>query len=145
MPIATHERVRGIFSLIDDMQSGKVPWSSFDEIVAPDFAAFVPGQRMDREQFKGVMQTFASAFSDSAHSLSDIVCEGDTAMVREVWEGTQTGNFLGAPATGNRVQSVVFVMIKFEGDTIKEFHEIFDTLGLMKDTGVLSAAATQQR
>lgn len=127
------------------MQGGKVPWSRFDEIVAPDFAAFVPGQQLDREQFKGVMQTFASAFSDSSHTLTDVVCEGDTAMVREVWTGTQTGNFLGAPPTGNRVQSVVFVMIKFDGEKIKEFHEIFDTLGLMKDTGVLSAAASQQR
>lgn len=139
MPVATHERVRDIFALIDDMQSGKLSWSRFDEIVAPGFAAYVPGERLDREQFKGVMQTFATAFSDSSHALTDVVCEGDAAMVREVWSGTQTGTFLGAAASGARVESVVFVLLKFEGDKLKEFHEVFDTLGLMKDTGVLNA------
>ncbi len=141
MPVASDERVRSIFALIDDMQSGKVPWTRFDEIVTQDFKAFVPGQELDRDQFKGVMQTFASAFSDSSHTITELVCEGETAMLREVWRGTQTGTFLGATASGKRVESVVFVMLKFDGDRIKEFHEVFDTLGLMKDTGVLGATA----
>ena len=140
MPVAAEETVRNVFALIDNMQSGKVPWTQFDELTTDDFTAFVPGQQLDREQFKAVMQTFASAFSDSAHTITDLVCQGDTAMVREVWHGTQTGTFLGASPTGKRVQSVVFVMIKFEGDKIKEFHEVFDTLSLMRDTGVVPKA-----
>jgi predicted ester cyclase len=142
MPVTIHERVRNIFALIDDMQSGKAPWSRFDEMVVPNFVAYVPGQQLDREQFKGVMQAFGSAFSGSSHTLTDVACEGDTAMVREVWSGTQTGAFLGAPPSGKRVESIVFVLLKFEGDKLKEFHEVFDTLGLMRDTGVLNAPAT---
>ncbi len=142
MPVAMDGRVRSIFALIDDMQSGKIPWSRFNDIAAEGFTAFVPGQQLDREQFKGVMQSFASAFSDSSHTLTDLVSGGDTAMVREVWQGTHTGPFLGAPASGRRVQSIVFVMIKFEDGKIKEFHEVFDTLALMQDTGVMPKAAT---
>ena len=137
MPVEIDERVRGIFSLIDDMQSGRVPWSRFDDVVTADFTAFVPGQQLDREQFKGVMQSFASAFSDSSHTITNLLADGDTAMVREVWQGTHTGPFLNASPTGNRVKSVVFVMIKFDGDKIKEFHEVFDTLALMRDAGVM--------
>lgn len=143
MSLESDERVRYVFALIDDMQSGKVPWSRFDEIVTPGFTASVPGQQLDCEQFKNMMQTFASAFSDGRHMLTDVLTDGNTAMVREVWSGIQTGTFLGAPPTGRRVESVVFVMIKFEDGKIKEFHEAFDTLALMKDTGVLSAAAGQ--
>lgn len=135
------DRVRNVFALIDAMQSGKEPWSRFDDFVTADFTAFVPGQRLDREQFKAVMQSFASAFSDGSHTITDLICQGDTAMVREVWQGTHTGVFLGAQPTGKRVQSVVFVMIKFEGEKIKEFHETFDTLALMQDTGVMAREA----
>ncbi len=137
-----HERVRGVFSLIDDMQRGNVPWSRFDNIVTPDFVAYVPGQQLDRDQFKHVMQSFASAFSNSSHTLADLAVDGDTAFVREIWQGTQTGVFLGAQPTGNQVQSVVFVMIKFEGEKIREFHEVFDTLALMQDTGVMAKGGT---
>lgn len=99
-----NDRVRNVFALIDAMQSGKEPWSRFDDIVTADFSAFVPGQRLDREQFKVVMQSFASAFSNSSHTLTDLVCQGNTAMVREVWQGTHTGVFLGAQPTGKQVQ-----------------------------------------
>ncbi len=119
------------------MQSGKASWSKFDDVVADEFTAFVPGQQLNLEQFKGVMQTFAAAFSDSSRTITDVVSEGDTAMVREVWQGTHTGAFLGANPSGKRVQSIVFVLLKFENGKIKEFHETFDTLALMKDTGVI--------
>jgi predicted ester cyclase len=131
------DRIRSVFALIDDMQSGKVPWSRFDDIAADGFTAFVPGQQLNLEEFKGVMQTFGAAFSDSSHTITDIVCEADTAMVREVWQGTHTGVFLSAQPTGKRVVSIVFVMLKFQDGKVKEFHETFDTLALMKDTGVV--------
>jgi predicted ester cyclase len=133
------ELARNVFALIDAMQSGKVPWSRFDEIVTPGFKALVPGQTLNAAGFKNVMQAFAQGFSDGSHTLLDVVAEADTVMVREVWEGRHTGAFLGAPPSGERVQSTVMVMLKFENGKLSELHETFDTLDLMQKTGVLKA------
>lgn len=117
------------------MQSGKEPWSRFDEVVTPGFKAFVPGQELDIESFKAVMQSFAGSFTDSSHTITDLLVDGDAAMVREIWGGTYTRSFMGAEPTGKRVESVVFALLKFDGDKVYEFHEMFDALGLMQDTG----------
>src|SRR5579884_3025652 len=112
------EKARSMFALIDSMQSGKKPWSEFDELVTPDFQAFVPGQTLDAAGFKNVMQTFAQGFSEGAHTVLDIVAEGDTVMVREIWQGRHTGQFLNAAGTGDLVQSMVFVLLKFENGKV---------------------------
>lgn len=133
------ESARNVFVLIDEMQSGKVPWSEFDGIVTPDFKAFVPGQILDAAGFKNMMRSFAQGFSEGSHTLLDMVSEGDTVMARELWSGKHTGVFLDAPATGERVESLVMVMLKFKSGKLHEFHETFDTLDLMRKTGVLKA------
>ena len=133
------ELTRSFFVLIDEMQSGKTPWSAFDEVVTPDFRAYVPGQTLGVDGFKSVMQTFAGGFSDGSHTLLDLVAEGDSAMVREIWQGTQTGVFLSVEPTGKTVESMVFALLKFDNGKVREFHETFDTLALMQQTGVLKA------
>src|SRR5579872_40843 len=118
-----HQLTHDLFQLIDDVQSGKVPWSRFDEIVTPDFKAFVPGQTLDVNGFKQVMQSFSKGFSGGSHRLFDMVCNGETAMVREEWSGTHTGEFLGAQPTGKRVTSLVMCLVRFKDGKISEFHE----------------------
>jgi predicted ester cyclase len=130
---------RDLFRLIDEMQSGKVPWSRFDEVVTPDFKAFVPGQTLDIDGFKQVMQSFGEAFSESSHTIFDLVCEGDAAMVREEWRGTHTGTFMGAGPTDKPVSSLVMCLVRFAGNKVREFHETFDTLSLMQQVGVIHA------
>jgi predicted ester cyclase len=132
---------RNLFHLIDEMQGGRAPWSRFDDVVTPDFKAFVPGQTLDIEGFKQVMQTFGQAFSDSSHTIFDVVCDGDVAMVREEWQGTHTGLFVGAEPTRKRVSSLVMCLLRFSGEKVSEFHETFDTLSLMQQTGVIKEKA----
>lgn len=133
----TRQLTRDLFQLIDDMQAGREPWSRFNGIVTPGFKAFVPGQTLDLAGFKQVMQTFGEAFSNSSHTLRDVVCEQNVAMVCEEWKGTHTGIFLGAQPTGNEVAVVVMCVVKFTDGKIDEFHETFDTLALMQKTGVI--------
>ena len=132
------EAARNIFALIDQMQAGTKPWSTFDEVITSDFRAFVLSDVIDVAAFKAQMQTFGAGFTESSHTVYDLACEGDTVMVRELWQGKQTGAFLGVEPTNQHVQSVVFAMLKFENGKVKEFHEMFDSLKLMRDAGVMS-------
>lgn len=129
---------RQVFELIDQMQAGTVPWTRFDEIIAPGFRAYVPGAVVDADGFKKQMQTFGAAFSHGKHTVHDVVSDNNVAMVRETWEGMHTGTFLGAPATGKTVSSLVMVLLRFHDRKLTEFHETFDTLALMRDTGVIA-------
>ena len=134
----TKELTRSFFALIDEMQSGKTPWSRFDDIITPSFKAFVPGQMLEADGFKKVMQTFGEGFSDSSHTIYDLAAEANVVMVRELWQGVQTGVFLGVEPTGQRVESMVMALLKFKDGKVDEFHESFDTLDLMRKTGVLT-------
>ena len=136
----TKQLTHNLFQLIDDMQAGRQPWSRFDEIVAPGFKAFVPGQTLDLAGFKQMMRTFGEAFSNSSHALREVVCERDVAMVCEEWKGTHSGVFLGAQPTGKAVAVLVMCLVKFVDGKVGEFYETFDTLGLMQKTGVIPAA-----
>lgn len=131
---------RNVFQLIDEMQTGKAQWSRFDELVTTDFKAYVPGQVLDLDGFKGVMQMFGNAFSNGSHTIAEIVGSDDTVMVYETWKGRHTGAFLGAEPTGKEVAVPVMVLLKFDGNKVREFHETFDTLGLMQKTGVIGSA-----
>jgi predicted ester cyclase len=71
----------------------------------------------------------------------DLVCEADAAMVREEWQGTHTGVFLGAQPTGKRVSVTVMCLVKFDAGKIRQIHETFDTLSLMQQTGVLKMSS----
>ncbi|EDK72496.1 protein of unknown function DUF1486 [candidate division TM7 genomosp. GTL1] len=126
-----------LFALIDAMQSGKKSWSEFDKIVTSGFKAFVPGQTQDINSFKTTMQSFANGFSNASHTLTNVVAEDEKVMVREVWQGTHTGEFLGASPSNKKIEIVVFALVVFDGDKIREFHEVFDTLTLMRQTGVI--------
>ena len=129
---------RQVFELIDQMQAGTVPWSRFDEFITPGFRAYVPGAVLDVEGFKKQMQAFGAAFSHGKHTVHDVVSDNNVAMIRETWQGVHTGTFLDAPATGKAVSSLVMVLLRFHDWKITEFHETFDTLALMRDTGVIA-------
>jgi predicted ester cyclase len=133
------QATRDLFALIDEMQSGKTSWTRFDELVTADFKAYVPGQVLDAVGFKSVMQTFAAGFSVSSHTVLDLVAGPSTAAVREVWQGVHTGSFLGAEPTGKSVSVLVMALVKFKDGKLSEFHETFDTLALMQETGVIRA------
>lgn len=98
----------------------------------------VPGLAPGKE---GVGQFFAlyiGAFPDLHFEPEDIMVSGDKAIGRLRCTGTNTGDFMDMPATGNSVVVKGIDIIRFGDDGLAHEHwGVFDMLGMMKQLGVV--------
>lgn len=78
-----------------------------------------------------------SAFPDLIVKVDIMVAEGDLVAVRWTARGTNTGTGNGIPATGRKVQVSGTAIFRFVDGKIAEEWTSANTLGLMKQLGLL--------
>jgi hypothetical protein len=66
-----------------------------------------------------------------------VICEGEKVAVRDVFRGTHHGDFMGIPATGNRVTMEAIHIYRFNEGTLAEHWVARDDLGMMRQLGVV--------
>lgn len=110
-----------------------------DELATDDFLnhAAPPGRQRGREGLKAVVRMFESAFPDFRYEVEDVIAEGEKVAVRDIFEGTHRGDFMGIPATGNRVTMEAIHIFRFEGGRMAEHWVARDDLGMMRQLGVI--------
>jgi steroid delta-isomerase-like uncharacterized protein len=96
----------------------------------------LPGQGPGLEGLKDILRAMRAAFPDLDFSIKEQIAERDKVASRFEWTGTHSGDFLGVPATGRRVQVWGIVIDRLEQGRIKDTRIIMDTLGLMIQLGV---------
>lgn len=113
-----------------------------DELVAEDFLnhAAPPDRRRGRQGLKDVVRMFASAFPDFRYEVEDVIAEGEKVAVRDVFRGTHEGDFMGIPATGNRVSMEAIHIYRFSEGKLAEHWVARDDLGMMRQLGVVPAS-----
>lgn len=79
------------------------------------------------------------AFPDLKVSVDMTVAEGDLVCVRWTARGTNTGTGNGIPATGKRVETSGTAIFRFENGKIAEEWTAANTMGLMRQLGLLPA------
>jgi predicted ester cyclase len=111
-----------------------------DRLVSPDFT--VPGAggqdvKSGPEGVKELVRTWRRAFPDGKMAVLDDIAEGDLVGVRLLWTGTHTGDFYGAPPTGNKVScaSIGIDQVR-DGKIVGGWGEL-DMLGLMQQCGMI--------
>ena len=117
---------------IDD--TGRFFWEDMVEQVP------FPGQGPGLQGLKDVLSGMRAAFPDMHWSVEEQIAEGDKVATHFEWTGTHRGEFLGVPATGQRVKVWGVVIDRLEGGKIKDTRIIMDTLGLMMQLGVFPTA-----
>lgn len=70
------------------------------------------------------------AFPDLGLTVEEMVAEGDMVAVRFTARGTHQGEFLGVPATGNRVAWEVISVVRVACGKIAERWSQSDVAGL---------------
>lgn len=85
-----------------------------------------------------------TAFPDLRGEIEDIVAQDDKVVFRMTWRGTQTGDFLGIPATGKPVSFEVFDMARVAGGKIAEHWGLPNNLKLLQQLGAVPAPGGQQ-
>lgn len=79
------------------------------------------------------------AFPDLEVTVDMTVAEGDLVCVRWTARGTNTGTGNGIPATGKRVETSGTAIFRFVDGKIAEEWTAGNTLGLMRQLGLLPA------
>lgn len=113
-----------------------------DELATEDFLnhAAPPGRQRGRQGLKDVVRMFENAFPDFRYEVEDVISEGEKVAVRDVFVGTHQGDFMGIPATGNRVTMEAIHIFRFEVGRMAEHWVARDDLGMMRQLGALSTA-----
>lgn len=111
-----------------------------DELVAEDFLnhAAPPGRQRGRQGLKDVVRMFEGAFPDFRYEVEDVISEGEKIAVRDAFTGTHQGDFMGIPATGNRVTMEAIHIYRFNEGRLAEHWVARDDLGMMRQLGVIS-------
>lgn len=81
--------------------------ASVDELFAEDYVDHGPtGDLAGREAFRANVTAWLDAFSDLHCEVSHVVAEGDTVGWVVHTTGVHTGDSLGFPATGKRIDTL---------------------------------------
>jgi steroid delta-isomerase-like uncharacterized protein len=111
-----------------------------DELVAADVIEheeLLPGVPQNREGVKQFFTVFRSAFPDLQITIEDMIAEGDKVVVRSAMSGTHQGEFMGIPATGNKVAFGVIDIVRVADGKVAEHWGQTDAMGMMQQLGVI--------
>ncbi|HEY0248865.1 MAG TPA: ester cyclase [Gryllotalpicola sp.] len=75
-----------------------------DRFVAEDYINHNAVVADGREANRAFWTAFFTGLPDLTATMEDLIISGDRVVGRFVYHGTHTGDFLGIPATGNRVE-----------------------------------------
>lgn len=97
----------------------------------------VPGSN-DFEKVKNLIAGYHAAFPDSKTTVQNIVAEGDMVIVHSNWAGTNTGSFMGAPATNKPVSIDQVDIIRFDktGKGVEHW-AVLDQLTMLQQLGMI--------
>jgi steroid delta-isomerase-like uncharacterized protein len=97
----------------------------------------MPGQAPGLEGVKQTFRSLREAFPDMHVQIEDIVAENDKVVGRFVVSGTNTGTFMGMPATDKAFTYDEIVIVRFKDGKIVEHWAEMDSMGMMQQLGVM--------
>jgi predicted ester cyclase len=91
----------------------------------------------DRGASKGFFSMLFAGFPDVHTTILDIIAEGDKVVRFSKVEGTNTGEFMGMPATGNKASWLLIDIDRIVDGKIVEHWDVSDNLGMMQQLGMI--------
>lgn len=126
--------------LIEAFNAGNL--SVIDELIANNYVYREPmvGERRGPQGSKEITNTYRTAFPDAKMTIDEQIVSGDTVVTRWTGTGTQTGPLLGLAPTGRRITVTGIRISHLQNGKVVEDFENYDTLGMMRQLGVVPAA-----
>ena len=122
--------------LLDELDK-KNP-SIFKELCTQDARINMPG-RSEPYTVKEIIELvsmFYDALPDYKHTIEDVISAGDKVVVRCTNRATHTGELMGIPPTGNKVEYGEIVIIRLADGKIAEIWVQEDDLWMMQQLGM---------
>jgi predicted ester cyclase len=114
-----------------------------DTFVARDYRnhnTFVDDGREANRQF---WTGFFAALPDLTATMEDLVVAGDKVVGRFVYRGTQSGELMGLPATGRKIEMRSIDIWRVADDMFVEHWDELNTLELFQQLGALPQVGVQ--
>ncbi len=96
-----------------------------------------PGQTPGLAGLKKQMGDFRAAFPDLKFTVNDIVAEGDKVWAHITMSGTNTGSFMGMPATGKSTSFQGVDIVRITNGKAVEHWGYYDNMKMMSDLGMM--------
>ena len=106
-----------------------------DELAATNYIN--RASNADREAHKRWVIGWRAANPDVGITIEDTIAEGDKVVVRWTMHGTHIGEFWGIPPTGKKFTMSGISIYRIEDGKIVEDWANSDTLGMMRQLGVI--------
>jgi steroid delta-isomerase-like uncharacterized protein len=115
-----------------------------DELIAEDYVDHnpaLPGVGPGREGTRQYMRMLKTAFPDAAHTIDDIIAEGNKVMTRVTARGTFLGECMGYQPNGNIVEISGIAVHRVENGRLVEHWAHADIAGFMRQIEAAPPAA----
>ncbi len=123
--------------LIEEFNKGKAAaMAAMDKYMATNFASH-DGDDMSLKDFKQMQSESYDAYPDTHYTINDMVAEGDKVATRVTMTGTNKGEYMGRPPTNKKVTVSGIIIERLAGGKIVEDWSVFDSLGEMRQLGLL--------
>lgn len=125
---------------IQFINTGDLPLGQ--SIISPDVIFFAPTSPEPMHGFEGytaVLDMMRGAMPDVSWKAEELIADGDKIMVRFTMTGTQTGAFMGIPATGKRVCVTAMNIYEFNDCRIVREHGLPDLFSMLIQLGAIPA------
>ena len=118
----------------------------FIDLMADDFVEHeeAPGLAPTKDGVREFFRMYIAAFPDLRFEPQDVLQSGDKVVGRFRATGTNTGDFMGMPATGKSASVQGIDIIRFADDGLAHEHwGVFDQMGMMQQLGVIPEGPPQ--
>jgi steroid delta-isomerase-like uncharacterized protein len=117
--------------------------SGIEELVAPNAVDHqgLPGVDTNGpEGFRRMLEVYRTAFQDARADVVAVVAEGDLAVVHFHMTGTNSGAFMGMPATGKPIDVQGVDIMRFENGQAVEHWGYYEEAKMMQQLGLMPAS-----
>lgn len=120
--------------------------NAFASYLSPNMIEHYPGPpgmaagASDYEKAKALIASIHAGFPDTKQEVIKATAEGDMVMVYSYFNGTNTGSFMGMPATNKKVHAEQVDIVRFDASgKCVEHWGVMDQLSLLQQLGVIPA------
>jgi steroid delta-isomerase-like uncharacterized protein len=108
--------------------------TAVDELVSDDYVEHeqVPGLAPGKAGVRQLFGMFHSAFDQAGVAVDDMIAEGDKVFVLARMTGTQRGDFMGIPPTGNTINVSLCDYFRVDHGALVEHWGVMDAAGIMQ-------------
>ena len=111
----------------------------YDEYFAEDYVDHGPTGDFDRDATRTMFQMWLDAFSDLHCEVTHLIVEGDVVAWVVHTTGVHTGDTLGFPATGRRIETLSANVGRYRDGKAVEHWSEQGMLAMLQQVGIIPA------